>query len=204
MTEIQLKNRGPIAEIILDGPESRNALDADNLRDIAAAVAKVAEAVPSVRVLLIRGEGKVFCSGRDIANVDVETDDAHAFLADIFAPVFQAIRALPIPVIAQVQGAALGLGYGVAAAADIIFAADDAKLALAAMGGGAYGWVGHQCSGTALGRSAGWSVGGGSGCCATLGPAVTMTKSSALRYLRIAWLTCSTVRAWTCSMKSSR
>lgn len=127
MTEIQLKNRGPIAEIILDGPESRNALDADNLRDIAAAVAKVAEAVPNVRVLLIRGEGKVFCSGRDIVNVDVETDDAHAFLADIFAPVFQAIGALPIPVIAQVQGAALGLGYGVAAAADIIFAADDAK-----------------------------------------------------------------------------
>ena len=112
MTEIQLKNRGPIAEIILDGPESRNALDADNLRDIAAAVAKVAEAVPNVRVLLIRGEGKVFCSGRDIANVDVETDDAHAFLADIFAPVFRAIRALPIPVIAQVQGAALGSGTG--------------------------------------------------------------------------------------------
>ena len=76
MTEIQLKNRGPIAELVLDGPESRNALDADNLRDIAAAVAKVAEAVPNVRVLLIRGEGKVFCSGRDIANVDVETDDA--------------------------------------------------------------------------------------------------------------------------------
>ncbi|MGC3020793.1 MULTISPECIES: enoyl-CoA hydratase/isomerase family protein [unclassified Brevibacterium] len=127
MTEIQLKNRGRIAEIILDGPASRNALDADNLRDLAAAVAKVAEAVPSVRVLLIRGEGKVFCSGRDISGVDAETDDAHAFLAESFAPVFQAIRALPIPVIAQVQGAALGLGFGVAAAADIIFAADDAK-----------------------------------------------------------------------------
>ncbi|WP_209324555.1 enoyl-CoA hydratase/isomerase family protein [Brevibacterium renqingii] len=127
MTEIQLRNRDRIAEIVLDGPETRNALDADDLRDIAAAVAKVAEAIPNVRVLLIRGEGKVFCSGRDISGVDVDTDDARAFLAEVFAPVFQAIRALPIPVIAQVQGAALGLGFGVAAAADIIFAADDAK-----------------------------------------------------------------------------
>lgn len=127
MTEIRLKNREQIAELILDGPESRNALDADNLRDIAAAVNKIAEEIPSVRVLLIRGEGKVFSSGRDISHVDVETDDAHAFLAETFAPVFQSIRALPIPVIAQVQGAALGLGFGIAAAADIIFAADDAK-----------------------------------------------------------------------------
>ncbi|MDN5807587.1 MAG: enoyl-CoA hydratase/isomerase family protein [Brevibacterium sp.] len=127
MTEIRLSNRGNIAEIVLDGPDSRNALDADNLRDLAAAVSKVAEAVPSVRALLIRGEGKVFSSGRDISAVDVETDDAHAFLAEAFTPVFQAIRALPIPVISQVQGAALGLGFGVAAAADIIIAADNAK-----------------------------------------------------------------------------
>lgn len=127
MTEIRLSNRGPIAEIVLDGPESRNALDADDLRDLAAAVAQVAEAVPGVRVLLIRGEGKVFCSGRDISALDVETDDAYAFLAEAFTPVFHAIRALSIPVVAQVQGAALGLGYGVAAAADIIYAADTAK-----------------------------------------------------------------------------
>lgn len=127
MTDIQLKNRDQIAELILDGAASRNALDADNLRDIAAAVSKVAEAIPNVRVLLIRGEGKVFSSGRDISNVDVETDDAHHFLAEVFAPVFQAIRALPIPVVAQVQGAALGLGFGIAAAADIIYAAEDAK-----------------------------------------------------------------------------
>src|SRR5699024_9241526 len=122
-----LRNRGQIAEIVLDGPESRNALDADNLRDIAAAVAKVAEAIPSVRVLLIRGEGKVFSSGRDISNIDVDTDDAHAFLADVFPPVCQWIRALPIPGIAHVQGAARGLGCGIAAAADITSAAGDAK-----------------------------------------------------------------------------
>ena len=127
VTEIRLATRGPIAEIVLDGPESRNALDADSLRALAEAVSTVAEAVPDVRVLLIRGEGKVFCSGRDISAVDVETDDAYAFLAEVFAPIVQAIRGLSIPVVAQVQGAALGLGFGVAAAADIIYAAEDAK-----------------------------------------------------------------------------
>ncbi|MCT1765800.1 enoyl-CoA hydratase-related protein [Brevibacterium casei] len=127
VTEIRLTTRGPIAEIVLDGPESRNALDADSLRAFAEAVSTVAEAVPDVRVLLIRGEGKVFCSGRDISAVDVETDDAHAFLAEVFTPIVQAIRGLSIPVVAQVQGAALGLGFGLAAAADIIYAAEDAK-----------------------------------------------------------------------------
>ncbi|WP_278372961.1 enoyl-CoA hydratase/isomerase family protein [Brevibacterium casei] len=127
VTEIRLATRGPIAEIVLDGPESRNALDAGSLRALAEAVSTVAEAVPDVRVLLIRGEGKVFCSGRDISAVDVETDDAHAFLAEVFTPIVQAIRGLSIPVVAQVQGAALGLGFGLAAAADIIYAAEDAK-----------------------------------------------------------------------------
>ncbi|MGN6035855.1 enoyl-CoA hydratase-related protein [Brevibacterium casei] len=127
VTEIRLISRGPVAEIVLDGPESRNALDADSLRALAEAVSTVAESVPAVRVLLIRGEGKVFCSGRDISAVDVETDDAYAFLAEVFTPIVQAIRGLSIPVVAQVQGAALGLGFGVAAAADIIYAAEDAK-----------------------------------------------------------------------------
>ncbi|MBR7503853.1 enoyl-CoA hydratase/isomerase family protein, partial [Mycobacterium tuberculosis] len=62
-----------------------------------------------------------------ISAVDVETDDAHAFLAEVFTPIVQAIRGLSIPVVAQVQGAALGLGFGLAAAADIIYAAEDAK-----------------------------------------------------------------------------
>lgn len=127
MTEIRLNVRGPLAEIVLDGPDSRNALTADNLGELAAAVGKVAEATPGMRALLLRGEGKVFSSGRDISAVDVATDDAYAFLEESFTPVFRAIRRLPIPVVAQVQGAALGLGFGIAAAADIIYAADDAK-----------------------------------------------------------------------------
>ncbi len=95
-------------------------------------------------------------------------------------------------------------GIGEAEAARAPFAADDAQLALAAMGAGANGWIGHQCSGTPLGCSIGFSLGGGSGCCSTLGPAVTMTKASSCRCLFIAFLTCSTVSAWISPMKSSR
>ncbi len=147
MTEIRVEHTDRLATIVLDGPESRNALDAENLRSIGAAVAEVAARIapaaappepagaagsgadsgPGIRALLIRGEGKVFCSGRDISAVDVETDDAHEFLAEVFSPVFASIRALPIPVVAEVQGAALGLGFGIAAAADIVYAAETAK-----------------------------------------------------------------------------
>lgn len=133
MTDIRLiphsEGAERVAEIVLDGPQSRNALDADALKELGGHVAAVAELVAqgSVRAVLLRGEGKVFCSGRDIVNVDVESDDAYHFLMTDFLPVFEAIRALEVPVIAAVQGAALGLGYGVAAAADIIYAADDAK-----------------------------------------------------------------------------
>lgn len=151
MTEIRFEIHDRIAEIVLDGPASRNALDAENLRAIGSAVAKVEAATApgsgaalatsesaaapatsesaggSVRALLIRGRGKVFCSGRDISAVDVATDDAHQFLAEKFTPVFRAIRELRIPVVAQVQGAALGLGFGVAAAADLVYASETAK-----------------------------------------------------------------------------
>lgn len=120
---------GPVAEIVLDGPASRNALDAEALDALLDHLEALLPLIDdgTVRALILRGEGKVFCSGRDIAGVDVETDDAYEFLNGDFWPVFDTIRSLEIPVIAVVQGAALGLGYGLAAAADVIYAAEDAK-----------------------------------------------------------------------------
>ncbi|WP_286957383.1 enoyl-CoA hydratase/isomerase family protein [Brevibacterium sp. UBA7493] len=120
---------GPVAEIVLDGAASRNALDADALGALLDHVEALLPLIDegAVRALILRGEGTVFCSGRDIAGVDVETDDAYEFLNSDFWPVFDTIRSLEIPVIAVVQGAALGLGYGLAAAADVIYAAEDAK-----------------------------------------------------------------------------
>ncbi|MFB9775319.1 enoyl-CoA hydratase/isomerase family protein [Brevibacterium otitidis] len=120
---------GPVAEIVLDGPASRNALDAEALDALLDHLEALLPLIDdgTVRALILRGEGKVFCSGRDIDGVDVETDDAYEFLNGDFWPVFDTIRSLEIPVIAVVQGAALGLGYGLAAAADVIYAAEDAK-----------------------------------------------------------------------------
>lgn len=120
---------GPVAEIVLDGAASRNALDAEALDALLDHVEALLPLIDegTVRALILRGEGTVFCSGRDIAGVDVETDDAYEFLNSDFWPVFDTIRSLEIPVIAAVQGAALGLGYGLAAAADVIYAAEDAK-----------------------------------------------------------------------------
>ncbi|MEH0059943.1 enoyl-CoA hydratase/isomerase family protein [Auritidibacter ignavus] len=118
-----------IAEIVLDGATSRNALDLTALIALQEHLDSLVPLIETgeVRVLILRGEGTVFCSGRDISEVSVDADDAYEFLNNGFWPVFDTIRSLSIPVISVVQGAALGLGYGLATAADVIYSAENAK-----------------------------------------------------------------------------
>ena len=103
------------------------------------------------------------------------------------------------PVRGRAQARALGEGEAPRAP----LPGDDAQLAAAAVLGCGAG-LAHQCSGGPAGRSAGLAVGGGSGCCATVGPAVTITSLFTSRCLAMAALTCSTPRAWVSAMKSSR
>ncbi|WGW11151.1 enoyl-CoA hydratase-related protein [Saxibacter everestensis] len=129
MTEIRHTIDGFVAELVLDGPAQRNAVDESALRSLAAAVDEIAAAVGAnaVRAVILRGEGKVFCAGRDISAVDPRTDDALGFLNGEVAPAIRAIRSLAVPTFASVQGAALGVGFGLAAACDVIYAGESAK-----------------------------------------------------------------------------
>ena len=67
-----------VAEIVLDAPQRRNALGLADLHDLAAAFARAEE--DGARAVLLRGEGKAFCAGRDIAGVDPATDDVSGYL----------------------------------------------------------------------------------------------------------------------------
>jgi enoyl-CoA hydratase/carnithine racemase len=80
------------------------------------------------RALLIRGEGRAFCSGRDLADADPLHEDGEAILRDIFNPLLERMATIGIPTIAAVQGACLGTGLGLALACDILYAADDARI----------------------------------------------------------------------------
>jgi enoyl-CoA hydratase/carnithine racemase len=115
-----------IARITLDAPERLNALGPDDLRALDAAYAD-AEAA-GVRALVLRGEGRAFCAGRDIAGVDPATDDVSGYLDGLVTPLLRRIATFPAPTFAAAQGACLGVGLGLLIATDVVYVADDAKV----------------------------------------------------------------------------
>lgn len=119
---------GPVAHIVLDRPDLRNAFDGAMLRELHDAVG-AASARDDVRVLVLAGRGAVFCAGADLewmkklAGFSREENLADAgALADLF----ETIDRSPKAVVAVVQGAALGGGAGLVAAADIAVAEEGA------------------------------------------------------------------------------
>lgn len=122
---IRLEIADDIAEVVLDGPEKLNALDRAELAVLADAY-RDAEA-GGVRALLLRGEGRAFCAGRDIAGVDPAVDDVPGYLGDLES-LLRRMAAFPAPTFAAVQGACLGVGLGLAIATDVVYVADDAKV----------------------------------------------------------------------------
>lgn len=115
-----------VAEVVLDAPGKLNALDESALAELDDAYVR-AEAA-GVRALLLRGEGRAFCAGRDISAVKPETDDALGYLRDRVTPVLQRMAAFPAPTFAAAQGACLGVGLGLLIATDVVYIADNAKI----------------------------------------------------------------------------
>lgn len=123
---IELAIADGIARITLNAPSRLNALGPDDLGDLASAYADAEEA--GVRALVLRGEGRSFCAGRDIAGVDPATDDVSGYLDGLVAPLLKRIGAFPAPTFAAAQGAALGVGLGLLLATDVVYVAEDAKV----------------------------------------------------------------------------
>lgn len=122
--EVVLVREGAVGWVWLNRPERRNATTAPMMAELGAAL----RAAEGVRVLVLGGVGPTFCAGRDLSEVEPEHDDAEAVLRDIYAPVLEALRSFPAPTVAAVQGAALGTGFGLAFACDLVVAAASAKL----------------------------------------------------------------------------
>ena len=119
-----------IARIRLNRPEASNAVDADLLRELHAAVLRV-HADPTVRVAVLSGEGRNFCAGGDVKTFLGKGEDLPDYLREATAWLQLATAALiqlKAPVIAQVRGfAAGGAGFGFVCAADLVVAAEGAR-----------------------------------------------------------------------------
>ena len=123
MTAISCHRNGGVLRIELDRPEKLNAVNTPMLTEL---LTRLGESeADDVRVVVLTGAGRAFCSGGDLSGRETEG----AVVAAI--KVVQAITALPKPVVAGVQGAAAGLGCSLALACDLVVAARSAFFQLA-------------------------------------------------------------------------
>jgi 2-(1,2-epoxy-1,2-dihydrophenyl)acetyl-CoA isomerase len=131
---IDLTTDGPAARILLNRPEALNAWNERFGRDLLDGVGRVAED-DSIRALMITGAGRGFSSGADLkeqrGNGDDGLPDLGSRLDEIYHPIITGLREMPKPVVAAVNGPAVGVGCSLALAADLIVAAESAYFLLA-------------------------------------------------------------------------
>jgi methylglutaconyl-CoA hydratase len=129
MSIVNIINEGAVRIIELNRPEKRNALN-DELITALKDVLRAADADDTLRAVVLRGAGKDFCSGADLASIqkiagatyEENVDDARNL-----AELFELIRKVRMPVIAAVHGRALAGGAGLAFGCDLVFAARSAR-----------------------------------------------------------------------------
>lgn len=123
---------GAALELRLARPQVRNAFNPELIRELHDAV-KSADADPSLRLLLLRGEGGTFCSGGDLnwmkASLAFTPEENRADAQDLYA-LFEALDRCRLPVVGVVEGFALGGGVGLVSVCDYVVAARDAQFSL--------------------------------------------------------------------------
>ena len=124
MVELEVKDG--IARIFLNRPEKVNALTSPFLSLLKETLEKIDDA----HAVVLAGRGKAFCGGADVNELKALTAaNAGAFVEKIHL-VCEAIRALPMPVVAYLHGACIGAGLEIAAACDLRIAAEGTKFSM--------------------------------------------------------------------------
>lgn len=123
---IDLTIADDVATIALNAPSKLNSLDEQALHDLGS-VYDAAEAA-GVRALVLRGEGRAFCAGRDISGVDPRDDDVIGYLGGLVTPLLRRMSTFPAPTFAVAHGACLGVGLGLLIATDVVYVAESAKI----------------------------------------------------------------------------
>jgi methylglutaconyl-CoA hydratase len=127
VSDVTLDRHGPVATITLDRPDARNALGLELIIQLGQLF--TALAADETRVIVLTGAGDAFCAGADVEWMRRSrelSDEANIADAASMRSMLEAIEACPKPVVARVNGAALGGGAGLVAAADVAVAAESA------------------------------------------------------------------------------
>src|SRR6267142_3351164 len=126
---VELEREGGVARIFLNRPQKVNALDSPLLDALAGTVGSLS-ADPALRVVVLAGRGKAFCAGADVNEMaQLDASSAREFITRIHRAC-DALRRLPVPVVAQLHGAVIGGGLELAASCDLRIAADGTRFAM--------------------------------------------------------------------------
>ena len=132
--------RGHVGELILDHPPV-NALDSKAWNELPGLIEALG-ANPEVRCVLVRGEGKGFCAGVDIKEMQQYPERIVELNRGNFRT-FRAVRSCEVPVVVAVHGFVIGGGIGICGASDVVIASEDAYFSLPEVDRGAMGGASH-------------------------------------------------------------
>jgi len=122
MAGVKQGRDGAVGILTLNEPESLNAMTPDLLGALAKAIAEMT-ADPSIRALVLTGEGRGFCSGQNLKASEALGQDIVAGVMKFYWPTFKALRECRVPIVVAVNGVAAGGGFSLAMAGDMIVAA---------------------------------------------------------------------------------
>jgi methylglutaconyl-CoA hydratase len=128
---LKVTRSGPLATVTMNRPDSHNALNADLIGELTRCFEEISDD-ERVRVIVLAGEGRSFCAGADVAYMrETTTFSYEENLEDArrMAMMFWTIDECPKPVVAKVQGAAMGGGGGLLAVADVAVSDTEARFA---------------------------------------------------------------------------
>jgi enoyl-CoA hydratase/carnithine racemase len=131
-TSFRYEEKGAVATITLDRPQSLNALTFDVYRELTETFRALADR-PAVRAVVLTGTGRAFCTGGDVKDIigHLVKRDAASLLefTRLTCDLVRAMRELPRPIVSSLNGTAAGAGAILAIASDLRVAADTAKIA---------------------------------------------------------------------------
>lgn len=127
MSSVLVENHGPVRVVAINRPDKLNALDQPCRQELLASLTAAARD-EAVRVVVLTGIGRAFCTGQDLG-AGSELEDAGATVRDTYNPLARILREMDKPAVAAINGPAVGAGLGLALCCDLRYMASSAYLA---------------------------------------------------------------------------